>query len=169
MDAIPNNLLRPGSLVQDHFQRDGFAAPSTTALFSEKIAFLAQYRDFHAFFAQGARLEAAKLLVGMLMAGLPPKRFYAVLLLDAVPLLEDATVHFDSQETFELLRCLQEIDSAAHRAEYLRPIGLLALGGKKGKANPEQVLQAANQQVKIIRLALARNLSRCFTVAAISE
>jgi nuclear pore complex protein Nup85 len=156
VDAIPTRLLRPGTLAteaDDPQSRDNYK------LFADKIAFLAQYRDFHAFFAQGARLEAAKLLAGMLASGLPPKRFVAVLLLDAVPLLEDSEAHLDASETFELLRCLQEVEMAAEEVAYLAPMGALVAGA--GKAHSQQELVAiARQQVKLVRLALARNLSR---------
>ena len=147
-----------GATGADDIQEDSPVA-DRYGLFSDKLAFLAQYRDFHAFFAQGARLEASKLLVGMLSSGLPPKRFYAILLLDSIPLLEDGNGHFDANETFELLRCLQEIDMASDSMQYLVGLGHLILGSDANHTQAE-LIQAARQQLKIIRLALARYLSR---------
>ena len=68
----------------------GFNEPTSInySVFQTKIRFLAQYRDFHAFFAQGNRHEAARILVNLIRTGVTPKRFLAVLLLDAIPLLE---------------------------------------------------------------------------------
>ena len=76
---------------QDDLALESGPLPSlNNNLYQDRIAFLAQYRDFHAFFAQGQRFEAAKQLVSLLRSGLAPTRFYAVMLLDTVPLLQGA-------------------------------------------------------------------------------
>lgn len=63
-------------------------SPINYSVFQTKISFLAQYRDFHAFFAQGDRQQAAAQLVHLIKSGVCPRRFVAVLLLDTIPLLE---------------------------------------------------------------------------------
>lgn len=59
-----------------------------------QVSFLARYREFLALYAKGERRRAAELLVLMLTSKAAPKRFWAVLLLDAVPLLECTSLPF---------------------------------------------------------------------------
>lgn len=56
--------------------------------FGSRLAFLARYRDMHAFYAQGDKERAAAVLVHLLATELAPKTWWAILLVDAVPLLE---------------------------------------------------------------------------------
>lgn len=58
-----------------------------------RLSFLARYRDFLALYAAGARRDAAQLLVLLLTSGVAPKKWWAVMLLDAVPLLESEFHH----------------------------------------------------------------------------
>ena len=61
------------------------------SLFSSRLAFLAGYRDFHRLYAEGQLRAAAELLVVLLTSNAAPERFWAVLLVDAIPLLEGAS------------------------------------------------------------------------------
>jgi len=62
---------------------------------------------------------AAQLLVKMLTSGLAPRRYWAALLLDAVPLLEGSQLVLSTEDTYTLLRCLQEITSSHAKNEYV--------------------------------------------------
>lgn len=54
---------------------------------STRLGFLARYRDFHALYASGERREAAELLVLLMNSNAAPKRFWAIMLLDSLSLL----------------------------------------------------------------------------------
>lgn len=54
---------------------------------STRLGFLARYRDFHALYASGERRSAAELLVLLMSSNAAPKRFWAIMLLDSVALL----------------------------------------------------------------------------------
>lgn len=109
VDAFPTRLLRPDETTNKTFFKS-LVAPThpendmneddasgqgdlQLSLFQDRISFLARYRDVHAFFANDQKLEAAKALVGLLRSGVVPKRFQAVLLLDALSLLEGQKYH----------------------------------------------------------------------------
>lgn len=106
VDSLPTSLLRPSSSdLNEPSAASASSSPSPTnglaplsrlpSLTSDalrphlsRLAFLARYRDFLALYAAGARREAAELLVLLLTSGVAPKKWWAVMLLDAVPLLE---------------------------------------------------------------------------------
>lgn len=69
-------------------EEDVFTSANALALSSStRLSFLARYRDFHALYASGERRAAAELLVLLLSSNAAPKSFWAVMLLDAVGLL----------------------------------------------------------------------------------
>lgn len=71
-------------------------------------------------------------------------RFWKPLLLDAIPLLESDEVVLDTDQTYELLHCLEEATA-------------ISANGMEG-----EVLDATQEQ--LLRLALGRNLARTFTL-----
>lgn len=198
VDAFPTRLLRPDAAHNKSFFKSVAPAPSAIeldgmvqdeeaaedeefgieaaqlSLFQDRISFLARYRDVHAFFANEQKQEAAKTIIGLLRSGVVPKRFQAVLLLDALSLLEgslccslhklnslmlpfgqtdESEVYFDQQDTFELMRYLELVDSKSSTdLELLRPLQTL-LGGSNW-----------NRVALALRLSLTKNLSRCFCI-----
>lgn len=60
----------------------------TFPVLASRLSFLPTYRDFLEAYESGDRRKAADLLVRMLVNGLAPVGFWAVLLLDSIPLLE---------------------------------------------------------------------------------
>lgn len=92
-----------------------------------RLAFLARYRDFHALYASGERREAGELLVLLMSSNAAPKRFWCIMLIDAITLLNgesrvhneetgcakqtiaDPAILINEQNTLELMRCLGEI------------------------------------------------------------
>ena len=93
-DAVPDSGEADQS---DIFSGLTKPSPINYSVFHTKISFLAQYRDFHAFFAQGNRVQAAQQLVNLLRSGVSPKKFNAILLLDAIPLLEGESRSFSAR------------------------------------------------------------------------
>lgn len=111
MDAFPTRLLRPdapnnrsffkslapadgGDMMEAEEDAEFGIEAAQLSLFQDRISFLARYRDVHAFFANEQKPEAAKTIIGLLRSGVVPKRFQAVLLLDALSLLEGEELKF---------------------------------------------------------------------------
>ncbi|GAA5988849.1 hypothetical protein JCM10908_006197 [Rhodotorula pacifica] len=163
VDSLPTSLLRPSSNL---YEPDAPSSPTTTGLPSlahlpsltsdalrphlSRLAFLARYRDFLALYATaGARREAAQLLVLLLTSGVAPKKWWAVMLLDAVPLLETAPVLVSLAETYELLRILEEILSPIVVSTPPRDIfGSLELLGRLSEASAEETATASKTTQK---------------------
>lgn len=80
------------------------------------------------------------------------------LLTDALPLLESNDIVLTSEDTYELLNAMEELLGEGHNSD----IGG-TLGSDKLTTIQDQSLDANNlveEKVKLIRLALARNLAR---------
>ncbi|CAD6891279.1 unnamed protein product [Tilletia laevis] len=82
---------------------------------SPRLRFLAKYRDFHRLYNAREFRAAASVLVEVLQGRLAPERFWALILIDASPLLESEIPFFDTDQTFELMRHVEKICSAARR------------------------------------------------------
>lgn len=74
-----------GNLSHHH---EAALANPTFPVLASKLSFLPMYRDFLEAYKLGEKRRAAELLVKMLVNGVAPMGFWAVLLLDSVPLLE---------------------------------------------------------------------------------
>lgn len=105
-------------------------------LVSDRLTFLGKYCEFHQTYAIGEFKEATGLLVSLLVSNLTPKYFWSTLLTDAIPLLEAEDVIFSSDDSFELLRCVEE-------------------HGDDPKFQ---------NKIEIFRLAVARNLARALNL-----
>lgn len=94
VNSIPPSLFSPdsphyiaGPSSSTQYQKLALANPSFAVL-ANKLSFLPAFRDFLEAYAADERQRAADLLVRMLVSGIAPVGFWAVLLVDAVPLLE---------------------------------------------------------------------------------
>ena len=97
---------------------------------SERLTFLAKYREFHRLCNKAEFSSAATLLHSLLWSRLAPKYFWVTLLIDALPFLDNSrlgvgedsiydvedengvakqTVFFSSSQTYELMHCLQQL------------------------------------------------------------
>ncbi|XP_011312196.1 nuclear pore complex protein Nup85 [Fopius arisanus] len=101
-------------------------------LTSDRLTFLGKYCEFHQMYEIGEFQEAARLLMSLIISNLTPKYFWPILLSDAIPLLESEDVILSSEDTFTLMRCLEEHGDDLEFQD----------------------------KVEITRLAAARNLSR---------
>jgi len=128
---------------------------------SERLTFLAKYREFHRLRHQGDFKSASALLHSLLWSRLAPKYFWITLLIDAVPFLADGLenamdavdeqhpdspsqsynqqVFFNSEQTYELMHCLQELVS--------------------GNSLPKKQQLMLEESEDSIRMKLARNLA----------
>uniref|UniRef100_A0A8C4UM24 Nuclear pore complex protein Nup85 n=1 Tax=Falco tinnunculus TaxID=100819 RepID=A0A8C4UM24_FALTI len=111
-------------------------------LLSDRLTFLGKYREFHRLYGEKRFSEAAKLLLMLMTAHIAPCSFWMTLLTDALPLLEQKEVVFSAEQTYELMRCLEDLTA-----------------GKSDKQK-FQVDDVETMKVEMLRLALARNLAR---------
>ncbi len=78
---------------------------------SDRLTFLAKYREFHKLRAHGEYRAAASLLHSLMWSRLAPKYFWITLLIDALPFisLHGGDVLLGSDQTYEIMHCLQVI------------------------------------------------------------
>lgn len=178
VDSIPTSLLRlsspPTSPTHENGNRLALSTLPRNGL-TNSLDFLARYRDFFAVYAQGERRRAAELLVLVLNSGAAPKRFWGVLLLDTVLLLDGSSsifcgarcgsryvtaeeLLFSQDEIYDLLRCLEEIVSpivstGADPWRLLGPLSRIVSGGMEEAEDPAR--GRAMKQLSVVRSSLA--------------
>ncbi|BGP72989.1 hypothetical protein NBRC10513v2_006393 [Rhodotorula toruloides] len=187
VDSLPTSLLRPASFAND--DSGSPSTPNSPSAFSlshlpshtsdslrpilSHLSFLARYRDFMALYAvPSQRREAAELLVLLLTSGIAPRKWWPVMLLDSVPLLETSPPLITLAETFELLRILEDILAPIASSSALSDVfdsldllGRLTEQGKQEKAGKRKEedeaerLRRAVGQMEVVRGALARHLA----------
>lgn len=91
-------------------------------------------------------------MVDLLTSGKAPRKYWTVILLDALPLLENKQVVFDTKDTYEMMRCLEDVVGSQHKAEYLQPF--------PKSASSAPTVEEREQQLNVVRLLLVRNLAR---------
>ncbi|CAH3040149.1 unnamed protein product [Pocillopora meandrina] len=140
-------------------------------LLSDRLTFLGKYREFHKMYEEGKFHEASNLLISLLTSKLAPQRLWLTLLTDTLPLLEHKEVIFSSAQTYELMHCLEAIRLSFRTKEYLdhpdkeptdEPLIRTLTQGPESQSAKSTKAQEEEERDKIdlIRLALARNLSR---------
>ncbi|XP_040571097.1 nuclear pore complex protein Nup85 [Lepeophtheirus salmonis] len=78
-------------------------------MISDRLTFLAKYREFHKLCSNSEFRIAANLLHSLLWSRLAPKYFWVTLLMDASSFLISDDVLFSSEQIYELMHCLQEL------------------------------------------------------------
>ncbi|WWD09982.1 hypothetical protein V865_008114 [Kwoniella europaea PYCC6329] len=172
VDTLPPTLLSeaPTALAELRNQLDPASGlpdlPATSALsiFASRLTFLSEFRDYLLFLNQGARDRAASKLVGLLTSGIAPVGIWAVLLVESINLLEDSDILFSSNETFELLRVLEEVkvNSSFAKQDYLEQLIKYLQRLSDDDVNTKKKIWYEDGYKKLdqVRLALARNLAR---------
>lgn len=88
---------------------------------SDRLTFLAKYREFHKLCQNSDFPTAATLLHSLLWSRLAPKYFWVTLLIDALPFLNTGDLFFTSDQNYELMHCLQvQIALTFKSCKYLR-------------------------------------------------
>uniref|UniRef100_A0A8C2JTV4 Nuclear pore complex protein Nup85 n=1 Tax=Cyprinus carpio TaxID=7962 RepID=A0A8C2JTV4_CYPCA len=111
-------------------------------LLSDRLTFLGKYREFHRLYGEKRFSEAARLLLSLMTAKIAPRSLWMTLLTDALPLLEQKEVIFSVDQTYELMSCLEELNS-----------------GTKDLNQTDQDEDIESTKTELLRLALARNLA----------
>ncbi|XP_053426917.1 nuclear pore complex protein Nup85 isoform X3 [Nycticebus coucang] len=115
-------------------------------MLSDRLTFLGKYREFHRLYGEKRFVDAASLLLSLMTSQIAPRSFWMTLLTDALPLLEQKQVIFSADQTYELMRCLEDLTS--QRPEH------------EPDAQQLQDDDIEATKVEMLRLALARNLAR---------
>jgi nuclear pore complex protein Nup85 len=190
VDAIPSSLLHPaasslrpdlfriraaptamdeGSEVDDGDGDDAglLPGPTPSTAFASRLVVLGRLRDYLGYHARGELRSAAVLLVRLLDSGIAPLRLWPALLVDAIPLLEYPGPRplFDTEETYELLRCLEQVLAPVATAG-VDSVGVLRCLTVRGKGDEAERVKAAMAELLSVRQALGRNLARCFAAAS---
>nr|KAF6457937.1 nucleoporin 85 [Rousettus aegyptiacus] len=116
-------------------------------MLSDRLTFLGKYREFHRLYGEKRFVDGASLLLSLMTSQIAPRSFWMTLLTDALPLLEQKQVIFSAEQTYELMRCLEDLTSG-------RPV--------HGEPDAQQLQDddIETTKVEMLRLALARNLAR---------
>lgn len=158
VDEVPSSLLHPTAPALRpalFFDLPTVQAPDGLGtmdgykpqpnLNSSKLLFLSRYRDMHSYYSKGERKLAAETLIGLMTTEIAPKRWWAVCLIDVIPLLEDDEMLISLADTYELLRCLEEITgpiltSSRDSYDNLRYLKKIVMSGRKsvGATNVDQ-------------------------------
>lgn len=119
-----------------------------------RMMFLERYMHFHSLLSdyQNTR-EAAQVLIEMITTNVTPAIYWPMLILDALPLLECAEMVLNEDDTFEILRCLEEVMMSHRRPQYLEFL-------KKNCSLKEGDVLA--DVFAVVRSSASRNLARAF-------
>ncbi|KAG5654215.1 hypothetical protein H0H81_006249, partial [Sphagnurus paluster] len=129
--------------------------PLHRGVFTHRLQFAVRYGHFHRLLEEHELYDAASDLIAMFHDDLAPKSWWAILLCDSVPLLQHApALLFSSTNASELLRKLEQVfvrTSQGAEDEYLSLLKRKVHGGQR----------EALEQLRLVRLALARYFARC--------
>ncbi|XP_062614852.1 nuclear pore complex protein Nup85-like [Saccostrea cucullata] len=114
-------------------------------LLSNRLTFLGKYREFHKLYSEGEYRAAGDLLLALLQARLAPKQFWITLLIDALPLLEKTELIFNSQQTYELMQCLEELTTEYSLGKKVDGLGFT---------------EARKEQLDVLKETLTKNLAK---------
>ncbi|GIY60351.1 nuclear pore complex protein Nup85 [Caerostris darwini] len=141
-DAIADRWLKSCAIERKVEGLEIFKNMGSCMLISDQLTFVGKYCEFRKLYSEGDLKAASALLMSLITSGLAPTNFQIIMLLDAIPLLEDSEMLFSRRDTFHLMKHLEDT--------------IINLENKDPIRNSDKV--------KIIRLALVRNLARTFVI-----
>ncbi|CAL1301443.1 unnamed protein product [Larinioides sclopetarius] len=141
-DEIAERWLKDYAQHQKMEGLEIFKNMGSCMLVSDKLTFVGKYCEFHKLYCEGDLKNASSLLISLITSGLAPTNFQIIMLVDALPLLESLENIFSRKETYQLMKCLEDV-----------------IMNKDNKDTIDN-----SDRVNMIRLALVRNLSRSFVI-----
>lgn len=177
VDTFPPSLLQSTSRLPSAGLHSSGTYGKDRSLYSERLAFLGKYRDFHKLYSEERLHEATAVLVSTLIENQAPERFWAVLLLDSIPLLESELMLFEEDGVMELMRYYEQVSAGAraHPAEAEHYLGMMERLMSQGRAESAASktkgigregsainVNLALKRLEVVRLGLARCLSKAF-------
>ncbi|KAI9237570.1 MAG: Nup85 nucleoporin-domain-containing protein [Podila humilis] len=149
VDNLMRKLLKEGTLDLD----ESLGSLTGQKVHNEHVEFLRLYGKFQRYRKSDKVVLAGRQLVDLLSLEKAPKKYWALLLFDALPLLESKKLIFSSADTYELMRCLEEVVGSPHMSEYLQLLPPTI--ATDSVSTEDRVLL-----LDVIRLSLAKNLAR---------
>ncbi|XP_078257347.1 nuclear pore complex protein Nup85 [Rhinoraja longicauda] len=144
---ISDRLLQDYSIKGSFSDFDLISNLGSSMLLSDRLTFLGKYCEFHKLYGEMQFVEAAKLLLLLMTARIAPRSFWMTLLLDALPLMEQKEVIFSTEQTYELMHCLEDVTAdEAEREKEAQAVG----------AEDDVEITKLN----LLRLAFTRNLAK---------
>ncbi|KAH9829993.1 Nup85 nucleoporin-domain-containing protein [Rhodofomes roseus] len=135
------------------------AESKANGIFVYRLMFAVRFAEFHHRRLSGDLQEAAFDLVSMLREEIAPKSWWAVLLSDAVELLQNSeNMFFTSVDATLLLHRLEEIHIRSSQGSADEYLAILARTTKTGGE------AHALQRLQVVRLALARYYAKCAVI-----
>ncbi|KAF7969294.1 hypothetical protein HWV62_22433 [Athelia sp. TMB] len=134
------------------------AQPGSPGVFVYRLMFAVRYAEFQRKCMQQDVEEAALDLVNMLQDDIAPKSWWAVLLCDAVTLLQNPVLLFSYSGACQLLKRLEEIFIRAEQGSGIDYLDVLMR-----TMNNVGEKEALNR-LKTVRLSLARYFARCTVI-----
>ncbi|KAF9973873.1 hypothetical protein BGZ73_002865 [Actinomortierella ambigua] len=140
-------------------------------LTSPSVLFLKTFARYHQELQDNEMEKAARSLMLLLSTGRAPAKYWLTLLAAGLPLLEPpppsqeetreaattTTPVLDASDTYELMRCLDEIVGSQHRDEYVRLL-------PASRLLPPALSESRDEILTTIRYALIRNLARAIAL-----
>ncbi|KAI6658865.1 Nuclear pore complex protein Nup85 isoform X2 [Oopsacas minuta] len=123
---------------------------SSRIFFGEDFAFLLKYSEFHFLYSTGDVCNSAKLLASIIRSEVAPRGFWIPLFFDMLPLLELEECLFSEDDTYEMMRVLQEVSLSYANNTFNIP----------GIHQERKTGIIINNKFNILRLALTRSLSK---------
>ncbi|KAG9284046.1 hypothetical protein G9A89_022820 [Geosiphon pyriformis] len=126
------------------------------------LNFLMQYCEFHHMLKQENYDMAKHLLITLIRSQESPRKFWPVLLLNALPILRNGgTIEgkpiFSKEDIFDILCILEEITSTRRKQEFDKCIQSLMQWHTR-----EQGYDEIDEKLKVIRLELAKDSAKAF-------
>ncbi|XP_062886911.1 nuclear pore complex protein Nup85 isoform X2 [Mobula hypostoma] len=140
-------------LLQDYSNNGSFSDfdlisnLGSSMLLSDRLTFLGKYCEFHKLYGEMRFAEAARLLLLLMTARIAPRSFWMTLLLDALPLMEQKEVIFSTEQTYELMHCLEDVTADEMEREKVAQ----AMSGED---------DVEITKLNLLRLAFTRNLAK---------
>ncbi|XP_055510012.1 nuclear pore complex protein Nup85 isoform X1 [Leucoraja erinacea] len=144
---ISDRLLQNYAIKGSFSDFDLISNLGSSMLLSDRLTFLGKYCEFHKLYGEMRFAEAAKLLLLLMTARIAPRSFWMTLLLDALPLMEQKEVIFSTEQTYELMHCLEDVTAdEAQREKEAQAVGA------------EEDVEIT--KLNLLRLAFTRNLAK---------
>ncbi|KAF6026163.1 NUP85 [Bugula neritina] len=102
LDQYRESVMLPSVDVLD-------ALGPTMLLMSKKLLFLVKLREFHQLVDTGEEKEACSLLVALIKSRTAPARYWFLLILELLPMLESSKVLFTPDEIYDLMNAVTEL------------------------------------------------------------
>ncbi|KAF9425389.1 Nucleoporin nup85 [Podila epigama] len=146
------------NIIREHLKNnldliDSLGTLAESKIANEHVDFLRLYAKFHHYRKADKIMLAGRQLIELLSLEKAPKKYWAMLLFDALPLVENKRLVFGSTDTYALMHCLEAVVSSPYKSTYLQLLPPSIATDQV--STDDRVLQ-----LNVLRLSFAKNLAR---------